>query len=101
MCVIVRFLIVRATANFNHQPKALYEKVHDIVADDFLSVKIKPVEHLFVNLPPESDFGHVAGFTILTGITQQLPVLGKIVDIVVFDSDAVDDGHFFIRYPDI
>ncbi len=73
--------------------------IHDIVSDDFLSVEIVTMKHLFVNLSPKCDHGHVAGSAIFTRIGEQI-VLREVVNIV-FDSNIVDDGRFFTRNSDI
>ena len=75
--------------------------IHNVVSDDFLPVEIETMKHLFVNLFPKRDLGHVAGPAILPGIAQQIPVFGEIADVVVFDSDVVDDGLFFTRNSDV
>jgi len=94
-CVIVCFLIVRAAINFNHKSKPLHEKVNDIVADDFLSVKIQTVKHLLMNLLPECDFGYIVSLAILACVSQKFSVSREVMDVMVFDSYTVDDGHFF------
>ena len=91
--VIVCFVIVRTTVDLDYKSKLLHEKVNDIVAYDFLSVKIKPMEDFFVYLFPKRDFGHIASFAIFTCVTQQLSIFREIVDVAVFYSDAVDDCH--------
>ena len=59
------------------------------------------MEHFLVHLFPKCDLGHVAGPAIFTRIAQQIPVFREIVYIVVFDSDTVDDDHFFRRNSDV
>ena len=97
-CVIVCFLVVRAAINFNYKSKPFHEKVNDIVADDFLSVKIKAVKHLLVNLLPECDFGYIVSLAILACVTQKFSVCREVVDVMLFDSDTVDDGHFYKEF---
>ena len=43
--------------------------IHNVVSDDFLSVEIQTMKHLFVNLLPKRDLGHVAGSAIFTRIS--------------------------------
>ena len=44
--------------------------------------------------PSQRNLGHVASPSILAGIAQQLPVFREIMDVMVFDSYIVDEGHF-------
>ena len=49
--------------------------------------------HLF----PKRDFSHVAGSAVVACVAQQVSVFGEVVDVVVFDSNIVDDDHFFYK----
>ena len=40
--------------------------IHNVVSDDFLSVEIETMKHLFVNLLPKRNLGHVAGSSIIS-----------------------------------
>ena len=54
-----------------------------------------------MRLFPECDFSHVAGFSVVACVAQQFSVFRETVDVSVFDSDVVDDGHCFTRNIDI
>ena len=94
LCVVVSLPVVRASVNLDFECEPFHKKVNDIVADDLLSVKIKAMEHFLVHLFPERNLGHVASPSTLAGIAQQRPVFREIMDVMVFDSYIVDDGHF-------
>ena len=42
--------------------------IHNVVSDDFLSAEIETMKHLFVNLFPKRNLGHVADSAIFTRI---------------------------------
>ena len=72
LCVIIHFFVVRAAINFHNKSEFFYIKVNDIVSNDFLSVEIKFVERLLMDLKPKYDFSQVSGFSIFPRILRQL-----------------------------